>query len=188
MNAYELPESLVVGGVQYVIRTDFRAILDVLKCLNNPEYEEDEKALIMLRIVFLDWESIPTEQYEDALNAAAEFIDMGIKSDNKPSPRVMDWEQDAPIILPAINRSFQSDVRSMRYLHWWTFLGAYMEIGESLFSTVLHIRQKKVLGKPLEKHEREFFHQNRSIVELRKRETTAERAEKNELMRILDGE
>lgn len=187
MNAYELLESLAVGGIEYAIRTDFRAVLDVLKYFSDPEYEEDEKALIMLRIMFIDWPDVPPEQYEEVLKAAAEFIDMGIKNDDTHSPRLMDWEQDAPIILPAVNRSFGSDVRALPHLHWWTFLGAYMEIGESLFSTVLHIRQKKAQGKKLEKHEKEFLQQNRSIVELRKRESAEQREEKDELMRLLDG-
>ena len=187
MNAYELPESLAVDGVEHAIRTDFRAVLDVLKYCSDPEYEEDEKALIMLRIMFIDWPEIPPERYNEAIEKVVEFIDMGIKSDNACAPTLMDWEQDAPLILPAVNRLFQSDVRAMPHLHWWTFLGAYMEIGESLFSTVLHIRQKKLKGK-LEKHEREFLQQNRLIVELRRKESSEQREEKDELIKLLDGD
>ena len=49
----------------------------------------------------------------------------------------MDWDQDAPLIVPAINKVLGGEVRAMPYLHWWTFVGAYMEIGEGVFSSVL---------------------------------------------------
>ena len=187
MNAYELPESLEIGGVAYTIRTDFRAVLDILKCYADPEYEEDERALIMLRVLYIDWEKIPEDLYEEALRQGAEFIDMGISSEGKLSRCVMDWEQDAPIIIPAVNKVFGADVRGLLHLHWWTFLGAYMEIGESLYSTVLQIRQKKAQKKKLEKYEQDFFQQNRSIVELRRKDTEEQREEKNELIKMLDG-
>ena len=50
----------------------------------------------------------------------------------------------------------------MQYLHWWTFLGAYMEIGESLFSQILSVRMKKAKGKKLEDWEREFYKENKT--------------------------
>ena len=42
------------------------------------------------------------------------------------------------------------------YIHWWTFMGYYMSIGECLYSTILSIRDKILNGKKLEKYEREF--------------------------------
>ena len=43
MNSWDLPESLPVGDRKYKIRSDFRAVLDILGYFNNPDYEEDEK-------------------------------------------------------------------------------------------------------------------------------------------------
>lgn len=43
MNVWELPSALEVGGKNWTIRTDFRAILDVLKYFDDPDYEDDEK-------------------------------------------------------------------------------------------------------------------------------------------------
>ena len=56
---------------------------------------------------------------------------------------LMDWEQDAPIIIPSVNRVLGKEIRALPYLHWWTFMGAYMEIGESLFSQVVSLRKKR---------------------------------------------
>ena len=173
MNSYELPAALTVAGTDYPIRTDFRDVLYVLEILASPDYEPDEKGAIVLRVMYQDWEKIPQEHWAEALERAAWFMDGGFPQDSKakPQPRLMDWSQDAALILPAVNRVLGREVRGQQALHWWTFLGAYMEIGESLFSTVLSLRQKRAKGKKLEKHELEFYRENRSLVELRRRDT-----------------
>lgn len=189
MSAWELPTSLHVGGVDWQIRTDFRAILDILKYFADPDYELDEQWEICLRILFTDevFESFDTNQIREAIQQAIWFIDMGIEDDGKAKPHLMDWEQDAPVIIPSVNRVIGKEIRSMEYLHWWTFLGAYMEIGESLFSQVLSIRIKKSKGKKLEKWEQEFYRDNKDIVDIRTKYTEDEKEEQAELLRILDG-
>ena len=47
MNAWELPQQLRVGEQEWKIRSDFRAVLDILNFFNDPEYEEDEKWWIL---------------------------------------------------------------------------------------------------------------------------------------------
>ena len=51
MEVWELPTSIVVGGIKYDIRTDFRAILDILKTFNDPEFENDEKWIVALELI-----------------------------------------------------------------------------------------------------------------------------------------
>ena len=45
-------------------------------------------------------------------------------------------------------------------------MGAYMEIGEGTFRTVVSIRKKKRTGKKLEKWEEEFYRENRKMIDL----------------------
>lgn len=185
MSAWELPTSLEIGGVGYPIRTDFRAVLDVLQYLSDPEYEDDEKKLIFLIILFPSYQDIPAEHYEEAFEKASEFIDMGMPRDDKRRPHTMEWKQDAAIIIPAVNRVMGREIRSMEYLHWWTFLGAYMEIGESLFSSVLSIRQKRSKGKKLEKHEMEFYRENKNLIDINRNAQKRSQEEKDALLELL---
>lgn len=185
MSPWELPVSLTVGGTEYAIRTDFRDVLHVLDVFADGAYEQDEKAAVCLRVMYPDWETIPQEQHQLALDAAVEFIDCGVPAGGKRNaPRLVDWQQDAPVIIPAVNRVLGQEVRAMKYLHWWTFLGAYMELGECLFNTVLGLRQKRARGKKLEKYEQEFVRENRALVELRKRETAEDAARRDELKKL----
>lgn len=170
-SAWEFPTSLNIGGVDYEIRTDYRAVLDLMAALNDPELTDSDPQItsymqsqVILQIMFPKCDDIPAEHIQEALNKVSEFIDMGISEDSK-KPKTMDWEQDAPIIIPAINKVLNMEIRAQKYIHWWTFLGAYMEIGESLFSNILHIRQKKAKGKKLEKWEQEFYKENKSLID-----------------------
>lgn len=174
MTLYDLPTSLTVGGVEYKIRSDFRSVIDILIAMNDPELNEHGKATVILKILYPSWREIPPEHHQEALKKAAEFIDCGRKSDGRKHPRMIDWEQDAPLIIPAINSVAHMEVRSVPDLHWWTFFGWFMEIGDSVFSNVLHIRGKKASGKKLEKAEQEWYRQNRQLVDFKQTYTETE--------------
>lgn len=175
-SAWEFPTSLNIGGADYEIRTDYRAVLDLLTALADPELTDEDEQMtaymqsqVILQIMFPDCDNIPAEHIQEALEKVSEFIDMGI-SDDRKKPKTMDWEQDAPILIPAINKVLNCEIRAQKYIHWWTFLGAYMEIGESLFSNVIHIRQKKATGKKLEKWEQDFYKENKSLIDFKQKD------------------
>lgn len=188
MNIWELPTSLNVAGTDYKIRSDFRAILDILKYFRDPNYDNYEKWEICFTILYEDYENMPPCQKEKAAEAALSFIDAGMPKEEKKKPSTMDWEQDGPVIIPAVNKIMGKEIRSVPYLHWWTFTGAYMEIGDSLFKQVLSIRQKKKSGEHLEKWENKFYQDNKALCDLKEKYTDAELKEQERLLRILDGE
>ena len=185
-SAWEFPTSLNIGGVDYEIRTDYRAVLDLLTALNDPDLTDTDpqttaymQSRVILEIMYPDCDNIPAEHIQEALDKVSEFIDMGI-SDDRKKPKTMDWEQDAPILIPAINKVLNTEIRAQKYIHWWTFLGAYMEIGESLFSNIVHIRQKKAKGKKLEKWEQDFYKENKSLIDFKQKDQRSSE-EKEEL-------
>lgn len=156
---YELPTELC--GLR--IRSDYRAILDIIKALDDDELSEQEKAMVTIQILYEDWSKI--EDLQEALTQAFDFINLG-KSITESKPRLMDWQQDFPIIVTSVNRVLGTEIRSLEHLHWWTFIGAYYEIGESAFSSVVGIRKKKAQGKQLEKYEQEYYFENREMIDL----------------------
>lgn len=185
MNAYELPTSLTVGGVGYPIRSGWRAVMDILTAMHDPELDDMSKQLVMLQIMYPGWKDIPPEHVQEALKQACDFIDCGQKDDGKPKPQMIDWEQDAAIIIPEINKVAKQEVRLAPDLHWWTFFGWFMGIGDGLLASVLHIRQKKAKRKKLEKWELEFYRENRELCDIRPRETDEIRIEKDNILKWL---
>lgn len=182
---FDLPTSVSFGGREWEINTDYRDILEILMAFEDVELPDAEKGYICLYNMYPDFEKIPKEQLQAAYDAAIEFIDHGSTDDKKPSRKTMDWAQDAPLIFPAVNHVAGFEVRSADYIHWWTFLGYFMEIRDSTYSTVLSLRQKKARGKKLEKYEQEYWKNNQGICELRRKETEAEKAEKARLEALL---
>lgn len=183
-----LPNKLKVNGKEYFIRTNKEDILKIIEAFNDPELEDKEKIFVCLYILYRDFDSIPQDDYDAAFVAAMDFIDCGIKSENKRSaPVTMDWNQDAPLLYPAINKVARFETRNVRYMHWWTFMGYYMTIEDGLFSTILRIRSKKASHKKLEKWEEEFYNSNKDLCVIKKKLSAEEQAAKEKLIAILDG-
>lgn len=173
-----LPVSLPVASNEWRIRTDYRDILTIMEAYSDPELSDREKAWIMLNILYADWEKMPKELYREAAEKAVWFLDCGQEEDDKKPPRkLMDWEQDEAILFPAINKVAGREVRAVEYMHWWTFMGYFMEIEEGTFSMVLGIRQKRAKGKNLEKWEQDFYRNNKTLCDLKTKYTSEEQAE-----------
>lgn len=185
----KLPTRLEVNGTSYAIRTDMQDVMKILQAFNDPELENEEKVYICLFILYRDFDKMPQSDYGAAYEAAIKFMDCGIQagaSKQKPSARTMDWEQDAPLIFPAINKVAGCEVRSIPHLHWWTFMGYFMEIQDGVFAQVLALRNKKTKGKKLEKWEREFWAANKDLCVLKPKLSKEEQEEIERLNRLLD--
>lgn len=183
---FDLPTTIEFGGQEWAINTDYRDVLTVISAFEDPELDEREKAFVCMHNIYVDFDKIPQDNYQEAIDKAIKFIDRGEEKREK-GPRTMDWEQDANIIFPAINHVAGFEVRSVEYLHWWTFIGYFLEIKDSTAATVLSLRQKKARGKKLEKWEKEYWNSNRSICVLRRKESDEDKAEKERLKEILGG-
>lgn len=174
---YGLPTTLEIDGAEFEIRTDYRIILSLLEVMNDPEFTDEEKARAMIETIVIDWERIC--DYKQAVDKCLWFIDMG-QGSGKKSARLVDWEKDYQYIAAPVNRVLGYECRAAEYLHWWTFLAAYMEIGgDCTFAQIVNIRSKLSKGKKLEKHEREWLRQNREIVDLPQKYT----AEDDEILK-----
>ena len=103
---------------------------------------------------------------ETAIKYLMWFIACGNEEQQSNEQPTMSWEKDFDIISSAINKNNVEDIRAVPYMHWWTFIGKYMEIGESVFSTVVSIRDKMRKGEKLEKWEQEFYSRNKNRVDL----------------------
>jgi len=173
-----LPSGIEVNGAEYPVRTDYRDILQIFEACQDPELTNSEKLQVMLTIFYQGFAEMPADDYKEALRQAQWFIDCGREdTGDREQRKLLDWEQDERLIFPAVNKIAGQEVRALEYLHWWTFMGYFMEIEEGMLSTVLGIRQKKAKRKPLEKWEREFYANNKSICDLRQHITARDQEE-----------
>lgn len=177
----ELPTSLSVGGVERKIRSDYRVALDIFVAFNDTELNDMEKNIVMLKILYID--DIDQGDINEAIKQAVWFLNLGdtIKSNN--DMRLYDWEQDRNMIFSAVNKVCGKEVRTVKYMHFWTFLSFFMEIGEGLFSNVISIRSKKQKGKQLEDYEKEFYIANKELIDLKRAYDVETQREINSIMK-----
>ena len=177
-----LPTTLIVDDKDYKIRTDYRIVLTIFEAFNDVDLKDNEKIMVMLELLY---EETPSN-LEEAIKQANWFLDGGKQYEEfNKAKKVMDWEQDESIIFSAVNKVAGCETREKEYIHWWTFLGYFSEIGEGLFSTIINIRQKKNKGKKLEKYEQEFYGNNKQLIDLKQKYTVEEQAEIDRLNAIL---
>ena len=118
--------------MEYSIRPDYQAILDICVALEDAELSGTDKAEAALWMFYPDAGNIPPECREEALEQCFWFIDGGrVRTHHTKSPRLVDWEKDFPYICGPVNRVLGLEVRAAEHMHWWTFLAAYMEIIDS---------------------------------------------------------
>lgn len=167
--SYELPTSVTLGGAAYEIRSDYRAVIDIMTALSDAELTDQQRGYIVLDIFYPGFENMPEELYEDAVKQCFWFINGGEDKEEgkKKSPRLVDWEMDFSRIVGPVNRVMGTEVRAMPYLHWWSFLSAYMEIGDCLFAQIVNIRNKKARKEHLDKSEAKFYRENRQIIDIK---------------------
>lgn len=176
-----LPTALMVGGEERPIRSDYRAALDCFLALTDSELDNGNRAMEVLDILYED--ELPPVLWKEGLEKAFWFLRGGEDDpEKKKSPQLVSWVQDFNYIASPINRTIGQDIRGMAYLHWWTFLSAYMAIGDCYFAQIVRIRDLKVRGKTLDKMDREFYRRNRDAIDIKKPLTEAEQAIMKEWM------
>lgn len=170
---YELPTTLEIDGVEYAIRSDYRAALDIIAALSDNDYSEVEKSVALIYILYENPEDI--NNYEKAIKSALWFLSCGSDEASKKQIKLVDWEQDFQYVAAEVNKQCGKEVRSVDYMHWWTFVGYYLCIGEGILSNIVNIRNKKAKGKKLEPWEKEFYANNRNIIDFKKDSNLSER-------------
>lgn len=175
-NKWDLPTTVTINERVYSFETDFRSILEIFQIFNDSEFSNYEKVECAMRKFFPSYiakeesEKMLFEDMQDAFECMTVFLNGNSNSQEKSkvqqkeTPSLYDWEKDFNIIIAPINRVAGRDIRMDKYVHWWTFLSYFMEIGECTFSTYVSIRKKKLIGKgKLEKWEKDLWLENTDL-------------------------
>lgn len=189
MQIKRLATSVNIAGKDCEFYADFRDIIDVLSALDDPNLTKPEKLIVALNLFY------KTDDCMDDTNAAINEMFSFIAMDEDPEDSnkssrpqsitpLYDWEQDFNIIVAPVNRILGYDVRSKDFVHWWTFLSAFMEIGECTFNTYVGIRNKLNCGRKLEKYEEKILKEHREEIILKKRVDDTTQSLMDEIMGV----
>lgn len=189
-----LPEALTVGGTEYPVRTDYRNVLQVFEAFQDPDLQPEEKWIVAIYLLLEDFscadDVLQAAQggfdLEDAIKQIAWFIPAGQPERESLELPTYNWKQDEQMIFSAVNKVAGRETRELEYLHWWTFLGYFNEVGEGTFSFIVGIRHKLNKGKKLEKHEKEFLSHNKELVLMKKPLTKEEQEQEDAYNALLN--
>lgn len=182
MNPWQLPVTADIGARHYHLHTDYRDILEIFSYLDDPDVPEQVRWQIAIGLFYQ--EEVPEEDFSAAAEYLLQFIG-GAQPPRGRSERLLCWQKDAPMIVAEVNKASGQEIRALPYLHWWTFLGWFHTIGEGQLSTVVAIRSKLKKGKPLETWEKQFYRDNRDLVDLPKRYSREELLQRQKLQQLL---
>ncbi len=183
MTGWELPTQAILGGKTYHIHGDYRDILEIFSYFENPDLPEYLRWEVALALFYE--EEIPREDTAAAMEFLVQFLNGGKEETPMATGKLLDWEQDAAMIVADVNKVAGQEIRALPFVHWWTFLSWFHAIGEGQLSTVISIREKLRRGKPLEKWEKDFYRENKKTVDIPKRYTTWELQEQARLQKLL---
>ena len=178
-----LPESVVIGGKDFAIRTDFRACLKTIMAFEDNELTPQEKASILLSNLYID---LPSDT-EQAMQQANLFLNGGKESesnDNDYQVRVYSFSKDASFIFAAFRQTHGIDLQKVS-LHWWEFLSLFMDLGsETTFCQLTSLRKRLKTGKAT-KEERQAAREMGELIDVPEMDdrTLAEKEAEAEFLR-----
>ncbi len=177
---YTLPQEVAFSKGNYKINGDFRNILKIFRVLQG-QYPEYIRWKIAMELFYSP--SLDAEDYEAGLAYFGEFVSP--EGCGGGGEKLLDWDADAPAILAGVNAVAGQEVRSLPFVHWWTFLGWFHAISPGELSTRVAIRDKLRRGKKLEPWEQEYYREHKTLVDLKPQYSAEELAEKERLNAIL---
>jgi len=189
-----LPDSITINQKEYKLRTDYRNVLDTFVIFNDPELSLDEKWFTTIYMMLEDFSCYENLEealvngfdFKEACKKLSWFFNAGRNEEKAISKAPLyDWEQDEQMIFAAVNHVANKELRELDYIHWWTFLAYFNEIGEGLFSYVVSIRRKRSKGQKLDKAEQQFIRENPSIIEIKHKRTLEEQQFFDEISELL---
>lgn len=165
---FAIPTSVQIGEQSLAIRNkgDYRMVLDCFSALNDIDLDKPERICSALIIFYEDINCLEDiAEFPDIEHLIQKMFwffncgdDRGVGAIKHY--KLIDWDGDSQLIASAVNKVANTEVRALEYLHWWTFMGYYLAIGESPLATVVSIRNKIAEGKKLEKYESKFRNDN----------------------------
>ena len=172
---WDFPVSVTIDGEQFEIENncDYRVILDCIAVYEDASLDLVTQHQSALIIFYKEPNKI--KNVEEAVRQMLRVIDCQSEEEfseksntqNEPPIRIMSWEKDFKFIAPAVSRVLGYDVRTPnKFTHWWTFYGAFQEVGECAWRTIISIRKKKMHGQKLEEWEQKVYRENKCNIDL----------------------
>ena len=157
-----LPTSVMINGVEYPIRSNFRTMIKFEELMQDPDVTDQDKVWLALRLFYPE---IP-----DDMDQAVEQLLWFYRCDKRDNlyakkvkkrkaekvNRIYDFELDDDYIYAAFMAQYHLDLHKVRYLHWWKFRAMFNSLSDDMqISKIMEYRAVELDKVPKEK--RSFY-------------------------------
>lgn len=166
-----LPTSVLINGVEYPIRSNFRTMIRLEELLQDPDVDEQDRVWLALRLFYHE---IP-ENMEKAVEQLLWFYRCD-KQENlyqkkarkrkvKRTDRIYDFQYDDDYIYAAFMSQYHLDLHEVEYLHWWKFRAMFNSLNDDTqFVKIMEYRAVELDKVPKEK--RAFYKRMKQLYAL----------------------
>ena len=166
----ELPDTVMVGGEEYEIRTDFRISMLFELLMQDGSVEPADKTKQALELYY----PVIPGNYKEAVEALLWFYKCG-KADNpqkqkinarKSKTRVYSFEYDDDYIYAAFMTQYGIDLQDVEDLHWWKFRAMFNSLtNQCEFVKIMEYRSID-LKDDMPKEQKSFYRKMKRIYAL----------------------
>lgn len=156
-----LPESVMVDGEEYEIRTDFRTSMLFELLMQDNDVEPKEKTKKALKLYY----PVIPGNINEAVEAILWFYRCG-KEDNpqrqkmnakKGKTRVYSFEYDDDYIYAAFMTQYGIDLQDVEYMHWWKFRAMFHSLtNQNEFVKIMEYRSIEIKS-DMPKEQQSFY-------------------------------
>lgn len=127
----ELPKTIMIGGVEYDINSDFRTSVLYELLLLDDEVSPEDKLEGALRLFY----PVMPLNVNEAIEGILWFYECGkekpeSKGGGSGTPRIYSYDFDDSYIYSAFLSQYNLDLQDLDYLHWWKFKAMFQSLNE----------------------------------------------------------
>lgn len=185
----QLPDKVLVDGTEYLVDSDFRAILLIDQIMHDKELSDTQRVISALTIFYGD---NPPKQTTQAIEKLVWFFRCGKEQSEQEEcrgrfrrhTRAIDYCVDSHLIWSAFLQVYQIDLTEPIQMHWWKFCSLMENLPDICkLSKVMMYRTVDTSG--MSKQQKSFYAKMRKKYELKGEETgtTLKLSERNRRMK-----
>lgn len=163
----------------YPIDASFRTGIQIMQCLQDEEYEENERVGHALDLLFCGDEKPTT--IEEAIEGMVWYLNEYNHDNHKKEQskvKAFDFDVDQWRIYAAFREHYNINLNKAN-LHWFVFMGLLTNLEECSFTRVVDIRCKKLDAK-MQQKERKAIMEAQKIYSLRAKAELTEEEKKED--------
>lgn len=169
----QLPTTIKIQNIEYVINTDFRVWIKFGKIVKENKGNEEKLADLLQ---FLAELNLPTsfKLFNEIIDQLINFYSGEERNKNNISQvddpkEYFDFELDSPYIYASFLSEYNINLTKVD-LHWWEFKSLFQSLSsECIFSKIIHYRSINLKDVP--KEQKDFYRKMKKIYTLEKEES-----------------